>query len=170
MNQISASQPLQTGDVFNPGNRIAYIEASWHQDILDPGRIAFLEELDRLGIARDRVDHIDVPGGFEIPLQAQLLAKSGRYAAIVGAAFIVDGGIYRHEFVATAVIDGLMRVQLDSEVPVLSMALTPQQFHEHGEHIAFFQAHFKTKGIEVARACAATLEALQSTRQLLAAG
>ena len=36
---------------------------------------------------------------------------------------MVNGGIYRHEFVAAAVIDGLMRVQIESEVPILSAVL-----------------------------------------------
>ena len=53
--------------------------------------------------ARHRARHIDlfeVPGSFEIPLHAQLLAKTRRYTAIVAAGLVVDGGIYRHEFVA----------------------------------------------------------------------
>jgi len=99
-----------------------------------------------------------VPGAFEIPLQAKLLAKSGRYAAVVAAGFVVDGGIYRHEFVADAVIAGLMRVQLDTEVPVISAVLTPQRFHEHEEHRHFFLEHFVVKGAEAARACARTIE------------
>ena len=57
------------------------------------------------------------PGAFEIPLHAKRLATSGRYAAVVGAGLVVDGGIYRHEFVADAVVNGLMRVQLDTDVP-----------------------------------------------------
>jgi 6,7-dimethyl-8-ribityllumazine synthase len=83
-----------------------------------------------------------VPGGFEIPLQAKKLAQSGRYAAIVASALIVDGGIYRHEFVAEAVISGMMQVQLETGVPVLSAVLTPQRFHEHEEHQRFFSEHF----------------------------
>jgi 6,7-dimethyl-8-ribityllumazine synthase len=53
------------------------------------------------------------------------LAATGRYAAVVAAAFVVDGGIYRHEFVAQAVVDGLMRAGMDTGVPVLSVSLTP---------------------------------------------
>ena len=94
---------------------------------------------------------------FEIPLLVQQLARSGRYAAIVACALVVDGGIYRHEFVAHAVIDGLMRVQLDSGVPVLSAVLTPQAFHEHETHARFFAEHLVLKGREAARACVATL-------------
>jgi 6,7-dimethyl-8-ribityllumazine synthase len=72
----------------------------------------------------------------------------------------VNGGIYRHEFVAAAVIDGLMRVQLDTDVPTFSAVLTPRDFHGHEEHQSFFKAHFVKKGIEVAQACLNTLESL----------
>ena len=59
-----------------------------------------------------------MPGSLEIPLHALLLAESGRNAAIVAAGFVVNGGIYRHKFVAEAVIRGLMRVQLDTKVKI----------------------------------------------------
>src|SRR3546814_4783721 len=83
----------------------------------------------------------EVPGAFEIPLHAKKLAQTGRYAAIVACGFVVDGGIYRHEFVADAVIGALMAVQLETEVPVISAVLTPQHFHEHDEHRRFFREH-----------------------------
>jgi 6,7-dimethyl-8-ribityllumazine synthase len=146
------------------GGRIAFVQSCWHKDIVDRCREGFVPELARLGIAKDRVDFFEVPGAFEIPLQAKLLAKTGRYAAIVAAGFVVDGGIYRHEFVADAVISALMRVQLDSEVPVISAVLTPQRFHEHQDHRDFFLKHFVVKGAEAARACARTIENMQSLR------
>lgn len=149
MNQSFATQTHQ---------RIALIQACWHRDIVDQCRQSFLAELTRRGFPAGQVDVIEVPGSFEIPLQAKLLAKSGRYAAIVATGFIVDGGIYRHEFVSTAVIDALMRIQLETEVPVLSAVLTPQRFHEHDSHTAFFREHFVIKGVEAAHACLATLE------------
>src|SRR5271163_1129764 len=100
--------------------RIAFVQSEWHGEIVDRCRDAFLVELDVVGVPTDSVDLFRVPGAFEIPLHALRLATSGRYAAIVGAGLVVDGGIYRHEFVAGAVVDGLMRVQLDTGVPVLS--------------------------------------------------
>jgi len=142
------------------GGRIAFVQSCWHKDIVDRCRAGFVPELERLGIAKDRIDFFEVPGAFEIPLQVKLLAKSGRYAAIVAAGFVVDGGIYRHEFVAAAVISALMRVQLDTEVPVLSAVLTPQRFHEHQEHRDFFLEHFVVKGAEAGRACARTIETM----------
>jgi 6,7-dimethyl-8-ribityllumazine synthase len=100
---------------------------------------------------------IEVPGAFEIPLRIKRLASSGQYAALAGCALVVDGGIYRHDFVAATVVDALMRVQLDTDVPVFSAVLTPHHFHEHGEHQAYFTRHFEVKGAELASAIAATL-------------
>jgi 6,7-dimethyl-8-ribityllumazine synthase len=74
----------------------------------------------------------------------------------------VDGGIYRHEFVSSAVIDGLMRVQLDTDVPVFSVVLTPKDFHGHEEHARFFTEHFVKKGEEVAKAAVQTIESLRA--------
>jgi len=147
--------------------RIAFIQSCWHRDIVDQARGSFLRRLDEEGYAPEAVECFEVPGAFEIPLRAQLLAKSGRYDAIVAAGFVVDGGIYRYEFVAASVIDALMRVQLDTEVPVLSLVLTPQQFHEHETHRTFFRDHFIVKGEEAALACAATLAATRRLKDSL---
>jgi 6,7-dimethyl-8-ribityllumazine synthase len=155
---------------FAKPQRIAFVQACWHREVVEEAKIAFLDEIEARHIARDRVDIFEVPGSFEIPLHAQLLAKTRRYTAIVAAGLVVDGGIYRHEFVADTVIKALMDVQLRTEVPVFSAVLTPQQFHESQAHFDFFRKHFATKGIEVAEACANTLLSLERLRGQVAAG
>jgi 6,7-dimethyl-8-ribityllumazine synthase len=137
--------------------RIAFVEARWHAEIVDACRTAFVDETARLAGASTALEVFDVPGAFEIPLQARALARTGRYAAVVGAAFVVDGGIYRHEFVAETVVSALMQAQLETDVPILSAVLTPHHFHESEEHRQFFLSHFAVKGREVARACASLL-------------
>jgi len=141
--------------------RVAFIQSSWHKDIVDQCRIAFVAEMATRGYSEDAIDFFEVAGAFEIPLHAKLLAKSGCYAAIVGTGLVVDGGVYRHEFVAQAVISGLMQVQLETEVPVISAVLTPHHFHSHDEHQGFFFEHFLVKGKEAAHACADTIKRLQ---------
>jgi 6,7-dimethyl-8-ribityllumazine synthase len=148
--------------------RIAFIQSCWHREIVDQCRIAFEAELQRLGTPTTLIDFFEVPGVFEIPLQAKLLARTGRYAAIVATGFVVDGGIYRHEFVSEAVINGLMRVQLDTDVPIISAVLTPQHFHEHEDHKRFFHEHFVVKGTEAAKACSATISNIDAARKLAA--
>ena len=127
--------------------RYAFIKAAWHADIVDRALIGFCEV-----IPATQVDVFDVPGAFEMPLLARDLAASGRYGAVACAAFVVDGGIYRHDFVAQAVVDGLMRAGMDTGVPVLSVSLTPHQYQETAHHNAIYQAHFVEKGREAAQA------------------
>lgn len=150
----------------NQNERIAFIQAGWHKDITDQGKQTFIEDMTKAGFPEKNIDIYETPGSLEIPLQAQLLAKSGRYDAIVCTGLIVNGGIYRHEFVTTAVIDGIMRVSLDTEIPVLSVILTPQNFHEHEEHNKFFFEHFKVKGREAAAACLATLSNMRALKSV----
>src|SRR6516164_194823 len=179
--QIQASESSETSTPADPPaqpehprfarpQRIAFVQSSWHRDVVMEARIAFLDEIEARHIPRERVDVFEVPGSFEIPLHAQLLAKTRRYTAIVAAGLVVDGGIYRHEFVADTVIKALMDVQLRTEVPVFSAVLTPQHFHESQAHFDFFRKHFATKGIEVAEACANPLLSLERLRGQVAAG
>ena len=150
--------------------RIAFVQATWHKELVDQIHAGFVGELASVGLDQQLVDRFELPGAFEIPLHAQRLAQSGKYAAVVAAGLVVDGGIYRHEFVADAVIKALMDVQLRTEVPVFSAVLTPQQFHETAAHFEFFRKHFATKGVEVAAACANTLLSLERLRGQVAAG
>ena len=127
--------------------RYAFIKAGWHADIVNRALDGFTQI-----IPPERVDVFDVPGAFETPLMARDLATTGSYVAIAAAALVVDGGIYRHDFVAQAVVDGLMRVGLDTGVPILSVSLTPHQFQDTDHHIAIYAEHFVQKGREAAQA------------------
>jgi 6,7-dimethyl-8-ribityllumazine synthase len=140
--------------------KIAVVAARWHADIVDQAVEGFRTSLLDRG-PYEIVVH-EVPGAFEIPLHAKRLAMSGEYAAVAACALVVDGGIYRHEFVANAVVDALMRTQLETDVPVFSAVLTPHQFHEHAEHRDYFSRHFAVKGRELANAVVSTLEGLES--------
>ena len=148
-NETELAEPPLTGTV-------AFVQSCWHREIVDRCRDAFAETMAQASRGPD-IEFFEVPGALELPLMAKRLATTRRYAAVVAAGLVVDGGIYRHDFVAAAVIDGLMRVQLDIDVPVLSAVLTPQNFHEHQAHRDFFHQHFVVKGEEVATACIVTL-------------
>lgn len=144
--------------------RVAIICADWHAELVNVARDSLQDRLVHEGVPIDAIEHHRVPGSFEIPLRAQLLAKSGRVDAIVACALVIDGGIYRHEFVSAAVIDGLMRVMLDTGVPVFSVVLTPHQYHEHEPHRRFFGEHMVVKGREAAHAVLDTLKGMAPLR------
>ena len=162
MDQSNSNNPGQGSfESSATNNKIAYIQAGWHRQIVSQAHHAFVETCVDSGLARSDIELFEVPGSLEIPLQAKLLANSGRYALIVAAGLIVDGGIYRHDFVAATVLDAMMQIQLETEVPILSVVLTPHQFQETEAHETFFHEHFKLKGREAAQACLQTMSNLK---------
>lgn len=167
MRQSAANKKSPAKTLLAQTRRIGFIQSSWHSDIVNRGRDAFLAEMKRLGSPKKEIDLIEVPGAFELPLLAKRLAQSGQYSAVVACGFVVNGGIYRHEFVADAVVSGLMQVQLETGVPVFSVVLTPLHFHDSEEHRKFFFDHFVVKGAEAARACLQTLAAHNQVDRLL---
>jgi 6,7-dimethyl-8-ribityllumazine synthase len=150
--------------------RIAFIKASWHADIVDRAHDGFVEAAGRL-MPGATIDTYAVPGAFEMPLLAKKLAQKGRHDAIVAAAFVVNGGIYRHDFVAGAVVTGLMDVQLETGVPVFSVSLTPHNYQPVDVMTAFFREHFVKKGVEAAEAVekVLTLDARLASEGMLGA-
>ena len=150
---------------FARPQRVAFVQSAWHREVVAECRTTFLSEIEARHIPRAQVDVFEVPGSFEIPLHAQLLAKTRRYNAIVAAGLVIDD-----EYIAETVIKALMDVQLRTEVPVFSAVVTPEQFHETAAHFDFFRKHFAVKGVEVAEACATTLLSLERLRGQVAAG
>jgi 6,7-dimethyl-8-ribityllumazine synthase len=153
---------------FARPQRVAFVQSSWHRDIVGQCWLAFARQIEVRGIVASQVDLFEVPGSFEIPLHVQILAKTRRYTAIVAAGLVVDSGM--QGFVAQTVIQALMEVQLRTEVPVFSAVVTPQQFDGTAAQADFFQQHFASKGAEVADACADTLLSLERLRGQVAAG
>ena len=137
--------------------RYAFIKANWHAEIVDQALRGF-EQI----IPPDQIDVFDVPGAFELPLLARRLAQTGKYHAVAAAAFVVDGGIYRHDFVAQSVVNGLMQAGLEADVPVLSISLTPHQYHESEHHRSIYREHFVLKGREAGEAALHVKETLEA--------
>ena len=156
-------------DTLMAANKIAYIQAGWHTEITDNCKQAFVEEMRAQAYPASDVEFFGVPGSLEIPLMAKRLAGTGRYLAVCCSGLVVDGGIYRHEFVAQAVLNGIVNVSLETGVPVLSAVLTPQHFHEHEAHSEFFKQHMLVKGKELAQACAAIVKALAAVDETVLA-
>jgi 6,7-dimethyl-8-ribityllumazine synthase len=144
---IALGDVSQTKGIIMTHTRYAFIKANWHAEIVDQALTGFLQV-----IPEKDVDVFDVPGAFEMPLLARDLARTGRYGVVAAAAFVVDGGIYRHDFVAQAVVSGLMQAGLETGVPVLSVSLTPHHFQETEHHRGIIREHFDLKGREAAEA------------------
>lgn len=130
---------------------VAFIKGKWHRDIVSAAETGFLKFMEKHpGFT---VQTFTVPGSLEIPVFAKKCLESGKFDTVVGAGFVVDGGIYRHEFVESAIIDGFMQLMLETGKPIFSVVLTPKTFQENEPQLEFFEKHFVKKGEEAAEAC-----------------
>ncbi len=106
-----------------PGTRFVVIASRWHDELVDAlidgARRAFAGH----GVDDDALDVVRVPGAWELPVLAARLAAGGDYAAIVALGCVVRGETRHYEHVADQCAAGLMRVALDSGVPVLNGVL-----------------------------------------------
>jgi 6,7-dimethyl-8-ribityllumazine synthase len=89
-----------------------------------------LAALTTRGVARESVEVHWVPGSFELPQAAQILAMTGRYAAIVCVGVVIKGQTPHHEFVSSAAALGITQAALATGVPIsfgVITALTEEQ-------------------------------------------
>ncbi|MCD9027071.1 6,7-dimethyl-8-ribityllumazine synthase [Luteimonas sp. BDR2-5] len=117
------------GDLRAPDNaRFAIIASRWNPRITDTlvagARKAFSDH----GVAEDAVDVIRVPGAWEIPLVCGHVARAGRHAAILALGCVVRGDTRHYEQVADGCSDALMRVALDTGVPVANGVLAVEDY------------------------------------------
>lgn len=121
MSDQPASRPAELH--ATAGTHYAIIASRWNGEIVD----ALLEGAQRAfaehGVANDALQVLRVPGAWELPVLAQRLAAGGRCAAIVALGCVVRGETRHYEHVADECARGLMRVALDSGVPVLNGVL-----------------------------------------------
>jgi 6,7-dimethyl-8-ribityllumazine synthase len=119
------------GDVRSPpGARYAICASRWNPRItdvlVDGARRAFVGN----GVAAEAVDVFRVPGAWELPVLAAKLTDSGRYAAIIALGCVVRGDTRHYEQVADECARGLMRVALDSGVPVCNGVLAVETYSD----------------------------------------
>ncbi len=130
---------------------VLIVKALWHAEIVDALVTACREQLASDG-ATVSVEEFGVPGVVEIPLFCQKLIEAKNPDIIIVAGLIADHGVYRHDFVASSVMDAVMNLQMQTGVPIIYGILTPQDFQSEGRE-AFFLSHFAAKGREAAAAC-----------------
>ena len=123
--------PHYEGGLLAPeGARFAIIASRWNPRITDTLVAAARDVFLAHGVAEGEVDVVRVPGAWELPLAARELARAGRHAAIVALGCVVRGDTRHYEQVADGSADGLMRVALDTGVPVANGVLAVERFED----------------------------------------
>jgi 6,7-dimethyl-8-ribityllumazine synthase len=112
------------GDLSSPQGRFAIVAARFNAEVVDPLLSGALDGLKRHGVAESSIDVVHVPGSFEIPLLAQKLGQSGKYAAIICLGAVIRGDTDHYDYVAGAAATGIAEASLETGVPVIFGVLT----------------------------------------------
>lgn len=136
--------------------RVAILHAAFNSRITDGLLQGALELLDEAGVVDRTV--IPVPGAFELPVVAKACAAAG-YDAVVALGAVVLGETDHYEHVAHRASEGLMRVQLDTGVPVAFGILTARTEQQALDRAA---PGTENKGREAAAAALLAATAIRS--------
>ena len=131
------------------GLRFAVLSARFNQEVVRRLADAAVAVLEGRGAAPGAIRRFEVPGSFELPLAARWCAESGQFDAVLAFGAVIRGETEHFRLVADAASNGLLRVALDTGVPVLNGVLA---VHDAAQAEARSGGALGNRGAEVALA------------------
>lgn len=112
------------GDLSGTGLKIGIVAARFNDFITSRLVDGALDGLQRHGVAEADIEIVRVPGAYEIPLAARMLAQSRKFQAIICLGAVIRGATPHFEYVSAEVSKGVASVSMDSGLPVIFGVLT----------------------------------------------
>ena len=144
------------------GLRLAVLRAAFNGRVVDGLLAGARDALDEMGLAREALTVIDVPGAFELPLAARAAARSGRFDGLVALGAVIRGETDHYEHIAREASAGLAAVSRDEQVPIGFGVLTVANERQARARSARGP---ENKGAEAARATVAMVHVLRALRR-----
>jgi 6,7-dimethyl-8-ribityllumazine synthase len=143
-----------------PTARLAIAAARFNAPIVDELIAGARRRLAELKITPDRIELHRVPGAFELPLAAKLMADSGRFAAVICLGAVIRGDTPHFDYVAGECARGIQNVSLATGIPIIFGVLTTNTDEQAQQRIGGIHGHAGERAAEAALemiALAATL-------------
>eukprot|EP01137_Pigoraptor_chileana_P005038 Opistho-2@47561 len=99
--------------------RIGIVRARWNPEVINALHDGCIQALKSCGVRDENIIVESVPGSYELPYGAAALAASGRVDAVVTLGCLIKGETMHFEYICEAVTQGIMRINLDTKVPVM---------------------------------------------------
>jgi 6,7-dimethyl-8-ribityllumazine synthase len=145
-----------------PGARIAVVVSEYHRELTGEMLASARRELEAAGLGEDALEVAWVPGAFELPIVAQRFARRDDVHAVLCFGLVLTGQTTHDRWVAHGATEGLQKVALETETPVLFGVLTCQTLEQASTRaLPADQGGTHDKGREVARAAVGVLQALE---------
>jgi len=112
------------GNLIGHGLRVGIVVARFNEFITSKLLSGALDALKRHGVDESSVDVAWVPGAFEIPFAAKVMAKSGKYDAVIALGAVIRGSTPHFDYVSSEVAKGIANLSLTADTPTIFGVLT----------------------------------------------
>lgn len=141
--------------------RLAVVVSRFNPEVTEGLLAGTRRELTERGVPLLDADIFHAPGAFEIPLLAQTLAKTGRYAGVICLGCVIKGDTAHFEFISLGAATGLMQATLATGVPITFGILTT---YTDEQAVVRSRDDAANKGREAAAACVEALATLEKIK------
>jgi len=118
------------GGMSSKGLKFALIVSRFNDFISSKLKDGAMDALVRSGTDDEDIDIVMVPGSFEMPLVAKILAKSGKYDAVICLGAVIRGATAHFEYVAAEAAKGIARAAIEGEIPVAFGVITADNLEQ----------------------------------------
>jgi 6,7-dimethyl-8-ribityllumazine synthase len=147
---MSTAAPKPLAPRLPPDARIAVVAARFNAKIVDELLSGCLRRLTELDVPNDHVETHRVPGAFELPVAAKVLARTGRFSAVVCLGCVVRGDTPHFDYVASEAARGIQQVAVDEGLPVIFGVLTTNTEQQALDRIGGPHGHAGERAAEAA--------------------
>ncbi len=159
---MSTKAPVFAATSLPQGVRVGIAAARFNAEIVDELLKGCKKRLKELGVADADVEMVRVPGAFELPLAAKVMAQTGRFNAVVCLGAVVRGETPHFDYVAGECARGIQDVALETNLPVIFGVLTTDNEEQAWDRTGGRHGHV---GVQAAEAAVEMIAALAAVRR-----
>jgi 6,7-dimethyl-8-ribityllumazine synthase len=111
-------QPTQEAQLDSTGMKFAVVVSRFNAFITERLLAGATDGLRRTGALAQDIEILRVPGAFEIPAVAKMLAETGKYDALVAIGCLLRGDTAHYDVIVNEVTRGIGEVILATRVPI----------------------------------------------------
>ena len=146
-----------TPSALSINSNYGIVYTSWNQEIVSSLLENTTKELLSLGVNKNNISVMEVPGAFEVPLASKSLAS--KVDAVIALGAIVKGDTPHFDFIASSCAQGIVQAALEENKPIIFGVLTTNNVEQALQRS---DANRENKGAEFARSAMQMIEALSS--------
>lgn len=121
---------IYEGNLVGTGLKIGIVVGRFNEFITNKLLSGAQDALIRHGVADEDIDVAWVPGAFEIPLAAKMMAQSNKYDAVITLGTVIRGSTPHFDYVCNEVAKGVGKLSLETGLPVIFGVITTETIEQ----------------------------------------